>query len=300
MLDKSVAIAALARNCEENLPGNIERIEELRKSFSNSAVFLYENNSIDRTKAILKEWQDKGDAVFLQSEDIDEFVYQTNGKVGRLYRGTGEGRIRKMCDCRNKLLDLIQSHGSFDYVIFIDIDVQWFSVDGVVKSIENAPEGWGGLFSNCYVSYRNGAQTFDNPQHYDTFGFVEKEKKPGKIKYGELNLFRRLWLARKIFREANRQAYYECESAFGGIGIYKGEKIDGLKYELYKPVSWEKTSSTLCEHIWYNARVEGAKYIARDLRVRYLWFDISGLRWVMAKNAPVLYSLLGAVKGLMN
>lgn len=299
MIYKRVAIGALARNCEENLPSNILRIEELRTHFAKSSVFVYENNSIDRTKLFLKEWQEKGDDVYLQSEDIDETAYQTNIKTGKFYRGTGEGRIRKMCDCRNKLLDLIRSHGSYDYVIFIDIDVEWFSVEGVISSIENAPEGWSGLFSNCFVSYRNGDKEFEYPMHYDTFAFLKKGKSIEQINRRELNSFRRVLLAKKIYKEVNRQFYCGCESAFGGIGIYKGDIIEGKKYELYKPASWVGTGTALCEHIWFNARVCGAKYISRDLRVRYQWLSASGLRWMIVKHAPVLFSLAGTIKSIM-
>lgn len=144
MIDKRVAIGALARNCDENLPSNIERIEELRSRFSKSIVFIYENNSTDSTKSILVEWSSKSKGVYVKSEDIDETLYKSSNKIGRLYRGTEIGRIKKMCDCRNKLLDMIRHKGPFDYVIFIDIDIAWFSIDGVVTAVENAPEGWGG------------------------------------------------------------------------------------------------------------------------------------------------------------
>lgn len=300
MIDKSVAIAALARNCEESLPTNISRIEKLRKSFSCSAVFLYENNSTDRTKAILREWQERNDAVYLQSENIDESIYRANGNVGKLNRGTGEGRIRKMCDCRNKLLDLIKSRGSFDYVIFVDIDIEWFSVEGVVKSIENAPKDWGGLFANCYVTYRNGVQVFDNPMHYDTFAILESGKKLEQIRLSDLNPYRRIILANKIYKEVNNTCYYKCESAFGGIGIYKGEIIEGLKYELYKPMSWNNANSALCEHIFFNSKVAGEKYIAKDLRVRYQWSDVHGMKWMFVRYFPILYSMIGNVIGHLN
>ena len=48
--DKVIAIAALARNCAVQLPGNIERIEKLRNFFSRSYVIIVENDSTDGTK----------------------------------------------------------------------------------------------------------------------------------------------------------------------------------------------------------------------------------------------------------
>lgn len=71
---------------------NIERIEELRKKFSDSAVFVYETNSTDSTRSVLQKWSSDSNSVFIKSEDIDEGPYKSNKKVGRLYHGTDFGR----------------------------------------------------------------------------------------------------------------------------------------------------------------------------------------------------------------
>lgn len=299
MIKKTIAIAALARNCEENLPDNIERIEKLRKKFSDSAVFVYENNSTDSTRNILHKWSSTSNCVWVKSEDIDESPYKSGKKVGRLYRGTEEGRIRKMCDCRNKLLDMIRNKGPFDFVIFIDIDIAWFSIDGVVSAIQNAPEGWGGLFANCYVTFINGGISYDFPMHYDTFAILQLGNRIERIKYRDLNQIRRTFLSKKIYDQANCAMYFECLSAFGGVGIYKWEQIEDLKYEVYTPSSWEKTGSTLCEHIYFNSRVIGKKYIVRDLKVCYHYFETKGLRWMITKHFPLAFGLFSVIKSVI-
>lgn len=299
MINKNVAIAAIARNCADNLSDNIERIRELRRCFADSVVFLYENNSTDDTKTILTDWKNSDESVFLKSEDIDEIPYKTNKKVSRLYRGTDEGRIRKMCDCRNKLLDMINNYGSFDYVIFIDIDIEWFSVDGIIKSIEKAPNGWGGLFSNCYVTYKNGNQTFDFPMHYDTFAFLRKGKTPEQISYSNLNIIFRQFLSSWLYKKVNRTNYYECESAFGGVGIYVGSSLDNLRYQNYKPASWNDVNSSLCEHIYFNSQIKGGKYISKDLRVCYNYFEVKGVKWFIIRYLPFIFNLTGTLKCLI-
>lgn len=296
MIDKSVAIAALARNCEINLPANIDRIEELRKHFVSSTIFIYENNSTDNTKVLLKDWQKKSESVYLKSEDIDESSYRTKGKIGKLYRGTDEGRIRKMCDCRNKLIDMIQYHGQYDYVIFMDIDIKKFSVEGIVRSIENAPEDWGALFANCYVTYWNGNQSIDSHMHYDMFAYLKKGKNLQDIKHNDLNPFKRSYIANRLYHNICNSSYLECESAFGGLGIYKGDMIDGNKYELFTPVSWGETNSTLCEHILFNIKIKGKKYISNELKVCYHYFDLKGLKWIMAKHTPLFFYYTGLLK----
>lgn len=299
MIYKRVAIGALARNCEENLPDNIERIEKLRKKFSDSAVFVYENNSTDSTRNILHKWSSTSNCVWVKSEDIDESPYKSGKKVGRLYRGTEEGRIRKMCDCRNKLLDMIRNKGPFDYVIFIDIDIAWFSINGVVSAIQNAPEGWGGLFANCYVTFINGGISYDFPMHYDTFAYLDYGRNPEDIKIKELNRFKRHHMAGVIWRKVNSRDYLQCNSAFGGIGVYKQEAIKGLKYKDYKPVEWKNTNSSLCEHIMYNNSLKGVCYIAKDLRVSYFLVEKNHLEQWILRTFPHLYSFVGMLKELI-
>lgn len=298
MIDKRVAIGALARNCDENLPSNIERIEELRRKFSGSAIFVYENNSTDSTKSILKKWNSASNGVYVKTEDIDETTYKSKQKVGRLYHGTEEGRIRKMCVCRNKLLDMICNNGPFDYVIFIDIDIEWFSIDGVVSTIQNAPEGWSGLFANCYVKYSDGKNTIKNPMHYDTFAYLEKGAKPENIKFHRLNMFRRLITANRVYKYITRENYHRCESAFGGIGVYLFSEIKDIEYEIFIPKLWNKRASALCEHILFNHRLKGNKYISNDMTVCYSNFKVGRYRWPLIKHSPLAYSFLCAFKSL--
>lgn len=299
MIYKRVAIGALARNCEENLPSNIERIEELRKGFSESAVFVYENNSTDSTKSILKRWNSTSKGVCVKCEDIDETPYKSAQKVGRLYRGTEEGRIRKMCACRNKLLEMIRNNGPFDYVIFIDIDIEWFSIDGVVSAIQNAPEGWVGLFANCYCTFIDGGDNVVRSAYYDTFAFLNKDSRPESMKLSDLSQYRRYKLSFQITNLIRRFNYFECGSAFGGIGIYDGKSIEGLTYETFIPSSWKSNALCPCEHIYFNSKINGSKFISKDLEVCYNDFKLSKEKWILFKLFPQVYFFIGFLKGVL-
>lgn len=299
MIDKRVAIGALARNCEQNLPENIERIEELRKKFSYSAVFVYENNSTDSTRNILQKWSSTSNGVWVKSEDIDESPYKSSKKVGRLYRGTEVGRIRKMCDCRNKLLDMICNKTPFDYVIFVDIDIAWFSIDGVVSAIQNAPEGWGGLFANCYCIFNDGGENVVRSSYYDTFAFLNKDGKPERMKLSDLNKFRRYKLSFQISKLIRNFKYLECESAFGGIGIYNGKSIEGLSYEAFIPSSWKSNFVCPCEHIFFNSKINSPKFVSKDLEVCYNDFQLSNGKFLFFRMFPRVYYFIGFLKGLV-
>ena len=288
MIKKKVAIGALARNCEKNLPDNIRRIEELREHFSESSVFVYENNSTDLTKEILRDWHGKSKDVNILIEDIDETIYKSMTNVGKQYSGSTKVRIQKMCDCRNKLLQLIFGKGEYDLIIFVDIDVAWFSVTGVVSAIENAPEGWNGLFSNCYVSYKCDNNTQIKPRHYDTFAYLDKGRLIKELNVDSINSRKRLSMGSKIFKRINKEGYFKCESAFGGIGIYRAACIKDLAYEIYEPKAWDNSDVSLCEHIYFNSKIEGGKYIAKDLEVCYFYFDVNRLKFYLVKIISVL------------
>ena len=106
MINKEILIAALARNCEKSLSDNIKRINQLRSHFQQSEVVVYENNSKDSTKQILKQWKEESERVLIVSEDLQEDKYNpTIMDFGHSYL-----RIEKMSRCRNKLLGIIKDH----------------------------------------------------------------------------------------------------------------------------------------------------------------------------------------------
>ena len=46
-------------------------------------------------------------------------------------------------------LDILESiNDSIDYLMVIDIDINSFSIEGILKSIQNAPNNFGGIFAN--------------------------------------------------------------------------------------------------------------------------------------------------------
>ena len=58
-----VTICSIGKNVEKAIPNSIRTIEGIGGLFEDYRVFIYENNSVDNSAAMLKEWADKNDKV---------------------------------------------------------------------------------------------------------------------------------------------------------------------------------------------------------------------------------------------
>lgn len=292
MINKSIIITALARDCENNLKQNINRIEQLRSHFAKSNVIILENDSKDDTPKILREWETSSKGVRCISEPIPSGVVIESHAKNPRYEEKSLKRISKMAYLRNRLLELSNEMGEFDFYMLLDIDVYSFSVEGVLKAILNAPSDWGGLFANGCYQYQNSENCFDMPVQYDVYAFF-------KEKEDFLSLDRRYLIGMKQFErarymsiQANKQDYFSCLSAFGGVGIYRHNLIKDIFYSPIVPDKWKNDNICLCEHLSVNKQIleKGYKcYIVRCLKVNYGMYEKKGLRGLFFRFSPVLY-----------
>lgn len=261
MINKNILIAILARDCNKALKKNIPLVEELRKHFSNSKVVVVENDSKDGTKETLEKWEKESNNVTLIIKDNGTITIP-RVSTNCPHPANSLFRISKMAYYRNLYMEYAKSlNENFDYLIVIDIDVENFSINGIVESIKNAPENWGGLFANGYISY-NGIF----PHYFDIYAYLPKCISNLSQKHDELYYYNRL-----LNKQLNKEKYIECNSAFGGLGIYKWQTIKDLSYkaiENNRSVRYE----AICEHVPFNYAIieKGFKnYICKRITVNY-------------------------------
>lgn len=261
MLEKSVLIAALARDCNKSVLRNIPKIEKLRKEFKESHVVIIENDSKDGTKETLKRWEKESMGVEAIMNDYGTVTIPEQSK-GIKNPGTSMHRISKMAKYRNIYMDYARNADfNIDYLIVIDIDIEDFSVEGIIDSINNAPNDWGGLFANGIKYYNKFLFVF-----YDTFAFI-----PYKSKYIDLTINENITHAHKMTNKVKYNSYIKCLSAFGGIGIYKWDIISDLYYKADKN-NRSKVNETICEHIPFNIEIINKgymNYISSRMKVIY-------------------------------
>lgn len=286
MINKSILIAALARDCNNSIIRNVPKIELLRKEFKESHVIIIENDSKDGTKETLKRWKERSEGVDTIMNDFGTVtIPEKSEKISN--PGSSNYRISKMASYRNMYMDYARKADfDIDYLIVMDIDIDDFSVEGVVKSIKNAPDDWGALFANGNKIFNDKLKSY-----YDYFAYVPYGNKTLSMRYNDM-----FFQARKIRNALKNNEYVKCISAFGGLAVYKWEYIKGLNYTAEKNIICD-SCETLCEHIPFNNCIlkQGASnYVAANMNVSY---GICSLYYVTVTNLPpFLYKILYFIK----
>jgi len=270
MINERILICCLARDCARSILDNIPRINELRKQFISSEVLVIENDSMDSTKEVLLSWQEKGSGININSFDNFSTTYHSKSIVNP-FPGTSLYRIEKMAFYRNMYLDWLETNKSrFDVLILIDIDIEWFSIDGVVNTIMQAPPGWGGIFANGYTDTKC-AKLVIYTMFHDMYAYLDELPK-AKPYLTLKKLFENKKLMNSKLKEND---FLSVASAFGGIGIYKVEAIEGLRYTA-EP-NEDKYMEAICEHIPLNISVIKRgynNYISSQMKVYYGSSDV--------------------------
>lgn len=246
----SAAFCLLARDCENNLQRNIPYIERYRGQFHHSIVIIIENDSRDGTKEIIKRWEQKSDGVIAQCQNHPEWA--------------GLDRVSRIARCRNEYMTILREQKeSYDYVIVIDMDVELCDND-FMEVINNAPSDFSALFANgrYYLTFiKQRIHSF----YYDLYAYVPYKSSTIELKRSEL--FNNGEVLEKKLR---KKKYVPCDSAFGGLAIYKTAAVKELSYSIFQN---HRSSyySVLCEHIPFNieCRKQGSLYIVRNLDLFY-------------------------------
>lgn len=261
MINKSILIAALARDCNASIISNIPKIEQLRKEFKESHVIIVENDSKDGTKETLIKWAKDSKGIHLIMNDFKTITVPIKS-INHKNPSRSMHRISKMAQYRNMYMDYARiANFNIDYLIVIDIDVFDFSIVGIINSIKNAPKDWGGIFANGNSEYNEHLKSF-----YDCFAFVPIDSKTLSLKFNEMR--RNAYYLVKHLRKIR---FFKCISSFGGIGIYKWDLVKDLSYTAEYNTEC-KISECLCEHIPFNNNIikKGAcNYISSEMKVSY-------------------------------
>lgn len=286
MIGKSILIAALARDCNDSIIKNIPKIELLRKEFRESRVIIIENDSKDGTKDSLTGWKNKSEGVEIMMNDFGTVTIPEKSKK-TINPGTSNHRISKMANYRNMYMDYARRAGfNIDYLIIMDMDIDDFSVEGIIESINNAPSDWGALFANGNKIFNGALKSY-----YDYFAYVPYGSRTLSMRYNDM-----FFQARKIKNALKNNEYVKCISAFGGFAVYKWEFIKNLNYTAENNTVCS-LCETLCEHIPFNNSIlrQGAcNYIAAKMNVSY--GHCSFYYATVTNLPPFLYKVLYFIK----
>ena len=217
--DKKIAVLCLARNIENQFRFPMRQIRLMLENFhANSKVYVYENDSNDKTPELIQELFDKP-----EYSDFSILSEKLNTKYLPLSRNTN--RTFNMARARKKCYDSIDEAvvNSYDFFVVIDIDFMNFSLNGFFNSF-----GWMSDDPNISAMCGNS--------------YIERKNKKGYTNYDSFAFRLNHWTEQNVpwfpeFHLPIGSKPFQIFSGFGGAGIYRKE--------FYKPLY----SGEDCEHV---------------------------------------------------
>ena len=243
MQTKSIVIAGLIHNAEQQIRPMKMWFDEMKKLCKSCHIVIVENNSIDNTEVYCKQWQ-RMDPKHVHLV-CDQTICNNNWKI-KEDKGPESERIEKMSYLRNLYLDYIQANFStgIDYVFAMDFDLR-----GILF--------WDGLFHSMYCFDKNAkiealacnGLIEGDLLYYDSFAFARDRS---ELRWSSLldkaNHDQEVLLyISKEYEES--QELDHVASAFGGFCIYRFEHFIKHRY------GYEKDRYT-CEHCVFHENFE--------------------------------------------
>lgn len=209
MATRRVVIAGLARDIGYLARVTCQRIEELGAMFRDYRVVLFENDSRDQTRSILKAWSQKNRRFHLLTENCNDPVHP----ISRCLK-----RVERMAYYRNEYRQYtMENLSDFDDVVVVDTDlVGGWSHDGLANSYGHSGYDAVGSYG---IIYKRDKLRWNRFVHYDAWAFRHHgDDRP------------------LITREVNEMAWNRGDpmvpvfSCFGGMGVYRMEAFLAGRY----------------------------------------------------------------------
>lgn len=249
MRDKRVIICGLGMNIEREIPNLKKRVEQLGRYFKDWRFVIFENDSDDNTRMLLKKWTYENNRVILI-----ECEEEKNCRLKRT-KATQNGvmsseRMKKMVEYRNRIIERVRkNYLDYDDIITFDLDIRGpWSLDGIAHSFGKERE-WDmvtayGLSGICLSG--------GIPMYYDIIAYTDDNNDVFK------NIFHFFKIVYKMTFPKNKQnELISCNSAFAGLSICKMDVIrKGVNYT-------PQDNNYKCEHIIFcdNMRKTGFKRV---------------------------------------
>jgi len=221
IINENVLICGVLKNCDKLLSNNIKLSIETGKIFKKYKIVIYENNSVDKTKFILQQYNHNENIKVISEDFTDEYI-RKNSKVWHYTEKNGINKpckIEQITNARNKVLEEIRKpeYSDYTYVIWIDMNSNGWILNGIIDSFIKK--------SFWDVIYANGL-TYSSRKYYDKYSFRDLYYLFGPEIVGEY-----FWNTNKELNFLNEQGLVPVFSAFGGIGIFKKNIFDSRNYE---------------------------------------------------------------------
>ena len=266
--ESSIIICSIVRNAEKGLKKNIPVIKKLCQYFKDYKVVIYENDSTDATKEILQSWMDEeSDHVIVSLNDTDSSSTIPNAQSVKANPFFCKKRISKMATIRNHYMDYIDKEKlEADYLMVVDLDVAELFLQGILTSFSDTPE-WDAVTAFGYSTSPSLKR-----RYHDAYALVEYGTE--NIPQTEKSIQN---AAGSFIKKLQTSQWIRVYSAFGGLAIYRFDKIKGLRYRIIS--NEDPRVEVRCEHFslyqQMNEKEECKVYVNPKMKLKYQEISIS-------------------------
>lgn len=222
--ESSIIVCSIVRNAENGLKKNIPVIKKLCQYFKDYRIIIYENDSTDATKSLLQSWMDEDpNHVIALLNETDSSSTIPNAQSIKANPFFCNKRIAKMAAIRNHYLDYIEEENlEADYLMVVDLDVAKLFLEGILTCFsQNVPE-WDAVTAFGYST----SPSFRRRYH-DSYALVEYGNENAPQTEKSIHD-----AASSFIKKLQTSQWTGVYSAFGGLAIYRFDKIKGLRYKV--------------------------------------------------------------------
>ncbi|MCY6380789.1 hypothetical protein [Hoeflea prorocentri] len=229
-----VAFAGLARDCAHALPGILAHIEDIASDLDDWGYVFFENNSVDTTLKLLGSFDAKhGRGLVASYGDLQSRI---------------SSRTERLALLRNRCVDEIltsERMRHFDFLIMIDLDAVNETIDKarLLELMQTDDPRWDAVFAN------------QSDRYYDIWALRHPTWSPDdcwkRVRERPPHMTKKEAEAEFVFKRQERvdpaRGFIEVESAFGGLGMYRLDALDGCRY-----VGLAADGIEVCEHVAFH------------------------------------------------
>ncbi|MBQ0141592.1 MAG: hypothetical protein KBT06_02115 [Prevotellaceae bacterium] len=237
---KTIIVCGIVRNAEKGLKKNIPIINSFCNQFQDFNIFIYENDSTDATKVLLKEWKSSNpEKIFISLNTTNSAhaipTKNPNNGANKFYC---HERINKMAHLRNQYMIYIdEQKWKSDYIMVVDLDVALLKLEGLLSSFETNIS-WDAVCANGYSLSPRLTR-----RYHDTYALVPSGE--DNIPQTEKSITKLSYQLGKLKRD---MPWIKISSGFGGVAIYRFEAIAGLRYAEPSLPNDDMRVEVRCEH----------------------------------------------------
>ena len=232
MINKKVVFCIPVRNESSNLKSLFKTLDKLNLKFEDYFIIFVESDSSDNSSDLIKKYLERRKGVL----------------INKNLQGI-ENRVMRLAISRNEYLNFIKNDQSLKtYDLMIVLDCGGVNGSLTAKKIKNAileNEKSIGIFpTQKFLYYDIWTLRIDNIINYDCFEELFKSyKKNSKIRKIFFNLIGKFLFINFIIKTKKINVI----SAYGGMGIYKLNKVIDFTYD--------SNNGKNCEHVEFNKQI---------------------------------------------